>query len=248
MQTLSLIFEDKVLLVVDKPAGVIVNASDTTAREITLQDMVTSYLHLAPYSGEKVDSYNTTQVFHSRAGIVHRLDKETSGVILVAKNPEAFAALQKQFKERVVQKVYVALVHGEVIPKQGEIRAPIGRLPWNRMRFGVLAEGREALTTYEVMQTYIRGKETFSLLHLFPHTGRTHQLRVHTKYIQHPIVADELYAGRKVARNDRKALSRIFLHAFRITFQHPVTNQQVTYESPLPQELASYLGLLTPKS
>ena len=265
----EIIFEDREILVLDKPAGMIVNRSDTTKGEYTLQDWVEKYLKIQSTKSEirnkskiqnsppKADHplaendqngfefRNSDFEFSNRAGIVHRLDKETSGILLVAKNPQAFENLQKQFKERKVKKTYVALVHGKVEPSEGEINVPVGRLPWNRKRFGVLAGGREAVTKYKVLSSkyYVsRGKrEALTFIELYPQTGRTHQIRVHLKYFGHPIFADPLYAGRKTARNDRKFLPRIFLHASRISFLHPKTHESVTFESKLPEELERFL-------
>jgi len=250
----KIIFEDKDLLVLDKPAGMIVNRSDTTKEEVTLQDWVEKHLKIASLPLEKIDrskiSYEEQAKldFVSRAGIVHRLDKETSGIILVARTFQAFANLQAQFRERKVQKTYVALAHGEIEPKVGEISVAVGRLPWNRKRFGVLAEGRESLTLYKVLSIkyLVSGKERepLSLVELNPKTGRTHQIRVHLQYIKHPIFGDPLYAGRKTGRNDRKLLPRVFLHAAKISFFHPVTNESLTFESVLPQDLSNFIARL----
>jgi 23S rRNA pseudouridine1911/1915/1917 synthase len=193
--------------------------------------------------------------FYKRAGIVHRIDKETSGILIVAKNVESFENLQAQFKERKVEKTYVALAHGRVEPLGGEIAVPVGRLPWNRKRFGVLAGGKEAVTKYKVISNFKfpgaknRGGE-LTLLELYPKTGRTHQIRVHLKYINHPIFGDELYAGRKTSRDDRIILQRFFLHAKKINFFHPASNaaspgKRVEFESPLPGELQTVLDSLS---
>ena len=234
---MRIIFEDQDLLVLDKPSGVTVNRSDTTLNETTVQDYAETIFKL---NGEDRESE-----FYKRSGIVHRLDKDTSGVLLIAKNQGAFENLQRQFKEREVSKTYLALVHGIPKPSFGEISTPLGRLPWNRKRFGVLAGGREASTKYEVMaiKYYVsKGrKEPLSLLRVMPRTGRTHQIRVHLKSLGHPIFADELYAGRKVSRDDRRKLSRIFLHAAKISIRHPKTNQEVSFESKLPEDLKHFL-------
>lgn len=257
----KIIFEDNDVLVLDKPAGMIVNRSDTTRGEKTVQEWVEEKFRIKNHELRIKDSDKLSKdedsetdytspnyyekVFYERAGIVHRLDKETSGILIVAKTPKSFENLQKQFKERIVKKTYVALVHGEVKPKEGEIKAAVGRLPWNRMRFGVLSGGREAVTKYKVVCSmyYVSGnsKEPVSLLELYPQTGRTHQIRVHVKYINHPIFADFLYAGRKTARSDRTILSRVFLHAAKISFAHPATGEQIALESPLPLELQKFL-------
>ena len=143
----------------------------------------------------------------------------------------------------------MALVHGQVEPQEGEISVPVGRLPWNRKRFGVLAGGKEAVTKYKVLaiKYLVNGKqrEPLTLLELYPKTGRTHQIRVHLKYINHPIFGDEFYAGRKTSRDDRKILPRFFLHAKKIIFFHPATGKRVEFESPLPQELQTVLDSLS---
>lgn len=215
----KIIFEDEDILVVDKPSGLTVNISETTKGD-TLQDYI-----------EKI-----YKIPVDRSGIVHRIDKETSGLLIIAKNAESFENLQKQFKERLVKKTYIALAHGK-ISSDGEIRVPIGRLPWNRKRFGVLAGGREAVTKYHVIRQLTLNGEPLTLLELYPETGRTHQIRVHLKYLSHPIFSDELYAGRKSARSDRKILSRLFLHATKISFIHPRTENRVEFEAPLPEDL-----------
>lgn len=235
---LKILFENDDFLIIDKPSGITVNRSDTTSGEVTLQDLIEKE--------EKIDKDDTDEEFRSRSGIVHRLDKETSGVLIVAKNPKAFENLQAQFKERKVDKSYIALVHGKLRPEVGDINVPVGRLPWNRRRFGVLAGGREAVTSYKVITNYQlpNSNEQFSLVRLYPKTGRTHQIRVHLKYIGHPIFGDVLYAGRKTSREDRKMLSRVFLHAERIKFLDPKTNKEIEFVSDLPPELSSLLEKL----
>ena len=249
----QIIYEDEALLILDKPWGVTVNKSQTTLPGETLQDWIEQYLKVprVPQASTTRDTrgtFDTHDAFLSRVGIVHRLDKETSGVIVVAKTEQAFIELQRQFKQRMVKKQYVALAHGKIEPEEGSISVPIGRLPWNRTHFGVVAGGREALTTYKVVRNKYRGeeskKEVLSLVDLYPHTGRTHQIRVHLKHIGHPIVSDDLYAGRKTARNDRKNLNRLFLHAKQIQFFHPTTGKEVVFFCPLPQSLDSYLQSL----
>ena len=250
----KIIFEDEDILVLDKPAGMIVNRSDTTRDEVTLQDWVEKYLKIprpkpqtAPLS-EVSYAEQSKLDFVNRSGIVHRLDKETSGIILVAKNSATFTNLQAQFRERKVQKNYLALSHGEISPKEGEVNVSVGRLPWNRKRFGVLSGGRESVTEYKVLEvkhmSFGKDNESLSLVELYPKSGRTHQIRVHLQYIKHPIFADPLYAGRKTSKRDRKILPRIFLHASRISFFHPKTNQLLTFEAQIPQELTSFLATL----
>ncbi|MBU3957392.1 RluA family pseudouridine synthase [Patescibacteria group bacterium] len=225
----KVISEDRSILVLDKPAGVVVNRAKTT-KEKTIQDWVENYLKI---KGRGIGE---------RAGIVHRLDKETSGLLLVAKTPKAFENLQKQFKERKVEKQYLALVHGKVEPKQGAIEAPITRSPFDRKKFGVFLGGRPAKTNYKVKKNYTLNAERLTLLELAPTTGRTHQIRVHLKYLGHSVVADEKYAGRKTARKDRQWCPRQFLHASHLAFTHPQTKKRVKFTSPLPLDLKNALA------
>lgn len=248
----SVIYEDETILVLDKPAGMVVNVSDTTVKGETLQEWIEKQFSIFPAEQDLASRDNFSKHeesdFYKRAGIVHRLDKETSGVIVVAKTEDAFTNLQKQFKQRQVKKTYLALVHGNVEEARGEIKVPVGRLPWNRTHFGVVAGGKEASTEYKVLQVKYRGigkkREVLTYLELYPRTGRTHQIRVHLKHIGHPIVSDSLYAGRKTSRGDRRELGRLFLHASTIQFIHPTTRSEVVFSSLLPQELQVYLDKL----
>lgn len=239
------IFEDDSIIVIDKPTGWITNEADTVGDQPTLQSWIAKNVKSQITIAELV-----THDKLYRSGIVHRLDKETSGILLVAKTVGTFEELQRQFKSREVEKTYTALAHGRVDPPaggEGEISAPVGRLPWRRDRFGVLPGGREATTRYKGIMNYelrITG-EQFTLLELKPKTGRTHQIRIHLKYIGHPIVSDEFYAGRKTARNDRKWCPRLFLHASGIKFTHPKSTKGVEYKSELPADLANSLAILT---
>ncbi|MBI2195569.1 MAG: RluA family pseudouridine synthase [Candidatus Levybacteria bacterium] len=283
----KIIYEDESIIVLDKPAGLTVNRSDTTKGEQTLQDWVegrgtaahqahVSVAARSTISENRNDSSSLSEnsqegslqsagefsvapesdltsqqseyeeanreAFYKRGGIVHRLDKETSGIILVAKKEADFLSLLSQFKERKVEKKYIALVHGKLTPSKGEISVPVGRLPWNRKRFGVVAGGRDAKTHYKVLRYYKWGDEVLSLLKLYPETGRTHQIRVHLKYMNSPIFADSLYGGRKTSREDRKQLKRQFLHASSIRFTHPKSSQPLSFKSPMPGELGDLLS------
>lgn len=258
----KVIYEDEQLLVLDKPAGWIVNEAETTRGRDTIQKWLSKR------------AYTLAEDRRLRSGIVHRLDKETSGILVVAKTKQTFENLQEQFKKRLVKKTYTALVHGKVEPKEGTVSAPLGRLPWNRERFGVLPGGREAVTNYKVLSVFSsqlsdRGKSVFqldrltdkqrnikpktenrkqiteySLVELYPKTGRTHQIRVHLKYLGHPIVSDEFYTGRKTARADRTWCPRLFLHASGIIFTHPSTEKIVSIDSELSADLTSSLTKL----
>jgi 23S rRNA pseudouridine1911/1915/1917 synthase len=229
----KVIFEDEIILAVNKPAGLVVNRSDTTQNIPTLQEWLEEYLKL-PGLG-----------IGNRAGIVHRLDKDTSGIIVVAKTQPAFENLQSQFKERRVEKKYLALGHGRIEPPNGTIKASVSRSPFNRKKFGVFLGGREAETEYKILGYYdppFGGLGTFSLVELRPKTGRTHQIRVHLKHIGHPVVGDEVYAGRKTYQADRIWCPRQFLHAMSLAVIHPQTGKKVEFSSPLPADLKKALS------
>lgn len=229
----KIIFEDDFFMVLDKPAGWITNSASTTTTQPVVQDYVRDHF-----------DYEIAKSEEERSGVVHRLDKETSGILLIAKTKTAFYELQRQFKERVVAKKYTALTHG--IPKEqtGEIVAAVGRLPWRRDRFGVLQGGRAAQTHYEVLKSFEKDGQSFALLELAPKTGRTHQIRIHLKYLGNPIVADNFYAGRKTARKDRTWCPRLFLHASAISFNHPQSQEKVSFTSKLPADLQQVLASL----
>lgn len=236
MIDIPVLFEDDSLLVVDKPAGVIVNRADTVKTD-TVQDWAEQKLHIQVTPGQPWGD-----AFESRAGIAHRIDKETTGILLIGKTPEAFANLQAQFKDRTVKKTYCALVHGRVETPDGTINAPIGRLPWNRERFGIVPGGKEAITTYRVVKHLDcvdpdGNQEKITLVELHPETGRTHQIRVHMKYINHPLLGDYLYAGRKTSRGDREWATRVMLHAWKLTCAHPSTSQLLDFEAPMPHDM-----------
>lgn len=236
---MQIIYEDDSILVVAKPAGQIVNRAETTKGEVTLQEDLEEYFGIKkPEEG-----------IGGRAGIVHRLDKDTSGVLVVAKIKEAFADLQAQFKKREVEKEYLALVHGKV-KEEGKIDAPIARHPKDRMWFAVVPGGRKAVTEYKVIsyQLLAISGEVFSYLRVKPLTGRTHQIRVHFKHIDHPIAADPLYLSRKQLKEDRQWCPRIFLHAESLGFKHPKTGAWVRLEAELPQNLQKALSALAPLS
>lgn len=253
MSSLSIIFQDDDFMVIDKPAGLVTTPADTIS-EPTVSDILQTEF------GNKLD----------RGGVVHRLDKDTSGILLAAKNQESFDALQNQFRDRTVHKTYAALVH-QFTPKEGTIEGNIGRNPENREKFTVIESGREAVTDYELVKHYQMPEEQlekifpefnsiqkrklfktnyaqFSLVHAHPKTGRTHQIRVHLKHLNFPIVGDDKYGGRKIVRLDHRWCKRQFLHAVKISLLHPRTNEPIEFESPLPQDLAESIACLQPVS
>ncbi len=230
---LKIVYEDEDLAVVDKDAGMAVHIGVGT-KSGTLVNALLYHLRggLSAVAGE------------SRPGIVHRLDKMTSGLILVAKNDAAHRALAEQFKARTVHKHYQTLVHGRVEAEQGKIEASVGRDPVRRARMKVGGIGpREALTLYRVVRRF----HHFTLLDAEPHTGRTHQIRVHFASLHHPVVGDRMYgapAKIRVGSQERVTLERNFLHAAQIEFAHPRTGEPMSFTSPPPPKLAAFLELL----
>jgi len=217
----KIIYEDGDLLVVDKPAGLAVHPAPGHPAH-TLINALLSHLSELPDTGSPL-----------RPGIVHRLDKDTSGLMLVAKNVSAHATLSDQFKKRSVTKAYLVLVKGHLTPDEGIIEAPIGRDPRHRKRMAVVAEGRgrQARTEYRVVEHI----DDYTLLEVKPETGRTHQIRVHLSAIGYPVVGDPTYGVKS------PSLSRQFLHASRLGFHLPSSGEYVEFESGLPPDLQQAL-------
>jgi len=234
---IDLVYEDEDLIVVNKPSGMVVHPG-AGIDSGTLAHALAYHFNSLSNSGGRI-----------RPGIVHRLDKETSGLLVVAKNDFTHERLSDQFRDRQVFKLYVALVFGRVSTEHGEIDARIGRSPHNRTRMTVLrgGAGRTAHTIYEVADRF----QDFTLLRVQIKTGRTHQIRVHLKHIGHPVVGDATYGeGREntirdvTVRRAIQSLSRNFLHSSELSFEHPRSGERLKFESPLPPELGSILALL----
>lgn len=227
---LTLLYEDDDVVAVDKPAGMVVHAG----AGVTSGTLVNALLHRFQTLSSGTGS--------ERPGIVHRLDRFTSGVILAARNDRAHQSLALQFLERRVEKVYLALVHGEFSREQGSIRKPIARDPSNRARMTArLREGRAAITDWKVTRRF-RG---FTLLEVRIGTGRTHQIRVHLSSMHHPVVGDRLY-GAPAEPPGLPAPERYFLHAHRIRFARPATDEPIVVESPLTPDFIAWMERLTP--
>ncbi|HZT70790.1 MAG TPA: RluA family pseudouridine synthase [Terriglobia bacterium] len=230
---LAIVYEDDDLAVVDKPAGMAVHIGVGT-KAGTLVNALLYHLGggLSSVAGEL------------RPGIVHRLDKMTSGLIIVAKNDVAHHALADQFRVRTIHKHYCALVHGRVESEHGKVDAPVGRDPVRRARMkvdGIAA--REAVTLYRVSRRF----HHFTLIDAEPQTGRTHQIRVHFAHLHHPIVGDRMYGAPAklwIGSKERPTLDRHFLHAAEIEFVHPRTGAKMKFTSPLPPDLKTFLELL----
>jgi 23S rRNA pseudouridine1911/1915/1917 synthase len=242
---LSIVYEDDDLIVVDKPAGMVVHPAPGHESGTLVNAILFHAPHIEGVGGER------------RPGIVHRLDRETSGLIVVAKNDRAMRNLQAQFKARTVYKEYVALVEGGVEPASGIIDAPIGRHPVDRKRQAILPEdartgqslGRDAITEYHTLARYIAppgmvlggaGRMTFTLLRVVLHTGRTHQIRVHLAWRKHAVVGDTLYGP----HSSRLPLKRQFLHAHRLQLRLPSNGDAREFFAPLPADLQALLNRL----
>jgi 23S rRNA pseudouridine1911/1915/1917 synthase len=221
---LNVVYQDSDILVIDKPAGLTVHPAPGHPD----QTLVNAVLALCP----DLQGIGGT----IRPGIVHRLDKDTSGLMVVAKNEKAHNFLAEQLKERRFTKVYTALVHGRVSPSEAVIEAPIGRDSGNRKRMAISASGREAITRYQV----IKYLQDVTLVEVRPATGRTHQIRVHFASVGHPLVGDATY-GKPDTR-----LSRHFLHASLLGFKLPATGEYIEFSSEMPDELQEFLVLLEP--
>lgn len=246
---LDIIYEDEDLAVINKPAGMVVHPG-AGVQNGTLANAVAFHFglkgdYLSPDA--EVDGQSNIQNLKSKIGMVHRLDKDTSGLIVVAKTEEVHEALSAQFRDRKVFKSYVALVHGGPRENSGRIEAHIARNKHNRLRMKVGAAGRYALSLWKVRKRF----DKFTLLEVEIKTGRTHQIRVHMAYINHPVVGDEIYnegrdktvADLEVRRAIEK-LGRFFLHAEKLSFTHPVTSEKMEFVQPLPAELTNFFEII----
>ncbi len=235
---LDILYEDEDLIILNKPADLLVHP----ARGNTHGTLVNALAHYSDRLSSGLGEF--------RPGIVHRLDRDTTGVMVVTKHDEAQWDIAKQFETRQVKKTYLAIVHGTPELQAARITAPLGVHPTIREKYAIRPEiGKEAVTYYEVLEAF-RG---FSLLKLEPHTGRTHQIRVHLSYIKHPVVADDMYGGKVVYRwqladaepaVEEPVMTRCALHAYSLEFTHPRTGERVKFEAPLPPDMQTLLDLL----
>jgi len=228
---LDVLYEDDWLLVINKPPGLVVHPAPGHWRGTLVSALLHRWQGLPP---------GLDQV---RPGIVHRLDKETSGVLVIAKDAATLTNLSAQFRRREVEKQYLAVVWGRLRRTRGTIAEPIGRNRVHRQRMAVRAGGRVAETTFEVVKTV----GDISVVRLFPRTGRTHQIRVHLAAIGHPVVGDQVYGGaRRRSGHGPPLITRHALHAERLTLQHPRTGEPVTFTAQIPDDLAALCNAAAP--
>ncbi|HEX8178663.1 MAG TPA: RluA family pseudouridine synthase [Pyrinomonadaceae bacterium] len=232
---LDIVYEDDALVVINKSAGLVVHPAAGITAGTLANALAFHFQQLSVRAGA------------IRPGIVHRLDRDTSGLMVVAKSEAAHEHLADQFRARTVFKSYVALVHGQVREEHGRIEQPLARDPRNRTRMGIVRGGRPALSLYRVRRRFAR----FTLLDVEIKTGRTHQIRVHLAWLKHPVVGDKLYGGgRDSTITDPKlraainAMGRQFLHAERLGFHHPQTGEYVKFAASLPPDLTRLLDVL----
>lgn len=232
---IEVVYEDDDLIIVNKPAGIVVHPG-AGARTGTLANALAFHFQNLSTAGGV-----------ARPGIVHRLDKGTSGLLVAAKTEQAHENLADQFRARVVFKSYVALVHGQVESDRGEIDQPIARDPRHRTRMAIVRGGRSALSIYRARERF----ERFTLIDVELKTGRTHQIRVHLAWLKHPVVGDETYgSGRDntvanpMIRGQIAKLGRQFLHAEKLGFSHPKSGERLNFTSPLPTELQKLLDTI----
>jgi 23S rRNA pseudouridine1911/1915/1917 synthase len=234
---LSVIYEDASIIVIDKPAGMVVHPAPGNPTGTLVNALLHHCKDLSGINGAL------------RPGIVHRLDKETSGVMVVAKDDEAYHQLAGQFKNRKVEKVYLAIVYGDVKGDEGLIDAPIGRHPDQRKKMTIRTKrGRIALTRWKVLERF----GSFTFLEILPQTGRTHQIRVHLTSMGHPLLQDPLYGKRGKSeiidnpelRECLRRINRQALHAHRLGFDHPRTGQRVQFIAPIPEDMKETLDCL----
>ena len=244
---LAIVYEDEFLAVINKPAGMVVHPGAGVSHGTLANALAFHFGFGIADLGSVGSAQSDIQDLKSKIGLVHRLDKNTSGLILVAKDEETHEALAGQFRGRTVEKSYVALVHGSPRENSGTIERPIARDRWHRTKMTVAANGREAISIWKVRQRF----EKFTLLEVTIKTGRTHQIRVHLASINHPVVGDDTYnEGRDNTIADQETkkavekLGRFFLHAEKLSFTHPKTGERMSFNCEIPQELAELLKSL----
>ncbi len=228
IEGLNIIYDDTDIVVIDKPVGCAAHPSPGWTGPTVVGALSAAGFNISTTGPSE------------RQGIVHRLDVGTSGLMIVAKSDKAFHVLKESFRNRTVDKTYHALVQGHMDPKEGTIDAPIDRHPKEDHRFAVVANGKESITHYDVIEYY----RAVSLVKIELETGRTHQIRVHFSALHHPLVADMTYGADPVLAKSL-GMSRPWLHALELKFSHPITNQLLHFQAPYPTDLAESQALLS---
>jgi len=224
---LDIVYEDDDLVVINKPQGLVVHPA-SSYHEPTL-------VHGLLHQIDELSSINGVV----RPGIVHRIDKDTSGLLVVAKNDKSHQFLSEELQAHLIKREYIALVYGDFKEEEGSIDAPIARHPKNRLKMAVVSQGKHAKTHFKVLERF--GK--YTLISCILETGRTHQIRVHMAYINHPVVGDPLYGPKDVIGTEGQ-----FLHAQKLTFQHPTTKKEMSFEADLPDNFKSMIASLKKSS
>lgn len=236
----EILYEDSNTLVINKPVGLVVNRAESVSGH-TVQDWIEEYL------GDKFFQF-TDKVFRQRSGFCHRLDKETSGCLVIAKNPEALHYYLRLFKKRELIKEYVALVHGRVEPEEGSVILPLKRSQFDREKWQVHYEGKRAETSWSVLNRFVyenseHWKNSLTYLRLNLKTGRTHQIRVHLSFLGWPVFSDEKYLNKELVLRDREFLSHHFLHAERMMLKS-FSGEDIEVIAPLPDDCERLLKVL----
>ena len=243
----KIVYEDELCVVFNKPAGVVVNNSATLKGAYTIQN----YLQDKYFKGVDFNSGEHKE-FVMRSGIIHRLDKDTSGVMIAAKDPHFFNQMLLKFKNREVNKEYLALIFANRLPEDlvFTVDAPIGRSPKNRTRFCIdTINGRSAITDFEIIEVVGKvDQDKFALIRCKPKTGRTHQIRVHLAAMDIPVAGDQLYSGKNRSKKYMEMFPRQMLHASSLEFVHPITYESVRYEAPLADDMAKAIDRLKSSS
>ncbi len=227
---LDILYEDAELIVISKQPGLVVHPACGHYTGTLVHGLLYHCQDLSGINGE------------IRPGIVHRLDKDTSGVMVVAKNDNAHGCLADQFKNKEISKTYKALLDGVIKPAEGRLETSIGRHPVHRKKMAVLERGgKEAVTDWLTSDVF---NDKFTLAEIQIHTGRTHQIRVHTAYLGVPVVGDNVYGRKKTALYQKMGVQRQLLHAWRLSFNHPRTGERLTFTAPIPQDMADVINRL----
>jgi len=220
---LDIIYEDEDLAVINKPVGMVVHPASSYQQPTLVHGLLYQMKHLSSINGV------------IRPGIVHRIDKDTSGLLVVAKHDKAHTLLSKALKHHEIQRTYIALVYHRFKEEEGIIDAPIGRHPKNRLKMAVIEGGKPARTHFKVIKRFT----DYTLLECRLETGRTHQIRVHMAYINHPLVGDPIYGPKKTIGKDGQ-----FLHAYQLSFMHPIKNEYMTFHADIPNYFQTFISNL----